>query len=107
MESEDSMCFTVEPGASRSLPLTETRNYERPRVLRPYRRAMDRFTERESPSALLHLVSDRQHNSRRLDEQEHFPRRVLVHFTGSRKLAKILIPEKSQLASEWIPGDTN
>jgi hypothetical protein len=31
----------------------------------------------------------------------------LVHFTVSRNLAKILIREISQLASEWIPGDTN
>jgi hypothetical protein len=31
----------------------------------------------------------------------------LAHFTGSRKLAKILIRAKSRLASEWIPGETN
>jgi hypothetical protein len=30
-----------------------------------------------------------------------------AHYTGSRKLAKILIRAKSRLASEWIPGDTN
>jgi hypothetical protein len=31
----------------------------------------------------------------------------LAHFTGSRKMAKILIRAKSRLISEWIPGDTN
>jgi hypothetical protein len=30
-----------------------------------------------------------------------------AHFTGSRKLAKMLIRVKGSLVSEWIPGDTN
>jgi hypothetical protein len=58
-------------------PLTQPRNSERPRVLRLYRRAIDRLTEKESPRVLLHLVSNRQHNSRRLDEQAGSTTRAL------------------------------
>jgi hypothetical protein len=69
------------------------------------------FLGRASPRVILHLVENRQHNSRWLDGQDQPPRRVLGPLQRIQKTGKYtdprLIRAKSRLDSEWFPGDTS
>jgi hypothetical protein len=87
-----SLGLLVQLVTSSCSPFTEPHNSKRPKVLRLYCRAMNRFTGREYPRVLLHLVSDRQHNSRRLNEQEQRPRRKLSAFHRFEKSGKNTTP---------------
>ena len=70
-------------------------NSERPRVLGFHLRTMARFTG----SVLFYLVADRQHNKRRLDEQEQGRRPWLTHFKGYRKNWRGSEPNLDSLAN--------